>query len=216
MAQAISGMTMQQMLPMATMAASGGMQAISAVGQGKHANAAAQMEAENYERQARNRMFLESQQEDRLRTNARHVIGKQLAVGAQSGVGLTGSRLDLLRESYNNMESDVADMRTDALLDYTGLNNQASVSRWEGEQAAKAGKINAVSTALTTVGNIGTYLGGLKTEKPEVPKAGKAKQFKPNSITEGLMGSSKNIAKVNAPSSTGGATGGGIDRKSVV
>lgn len=128
----------------------GAMQAYGSVRQGNYARDAAYTNAGIMDEQEANRLWSGTLKEDMTRYQARQVIGEQLASGAQSGVGLSGSRLDLLRQSYNNVESDTAAIRTDSLIDATGLKNQATLERWYGDQAQSAGRWGAIGAGLNT------------------------------------------------------------------
>lgn len=126
------------------------MQAYGSVSQGRYARDAAYTNASIMDQQAANRLRAGTLREDMTRYQARQVIGEQLAAGGESGVGLSGSRLDMLRQSYNNLESDTAAIRTDSLIDATGLKNQAILERSYADQAYTAGKWGAIGAGLNT------------------------------------------------------------------
>ncbi|RUS66587.1 hypothetical protein CUZ56_01867 [Saezia sanguinis] len=149
---------------------SGAMQAYGALSQGRSAREAGRANARILEEQANNRLRASTVRGDVLRSQARQVIGEQLAAGAQSGVGLSGSRLDMLRQSYDNLEADVAAVHTDAQIDATGLRNQATVQRWEGDQAYKAGKMGALTAAVNTGVSLYSLFDSVKPVKDQFKK----------------------------------------------
>lgn len=145
--------------------ASGTLQSYSEMSQGVSANNAAKQNARNMEQQAKNTYRTASLEEDRMRRSAAQIIGNQLAMGAQSGVALSGSRLDALRESYTNVERDAAKIRTNAAIEGTGLENQARETRWQGKQAKKAGMLSAIMTGVNTAASAYAKSAGAETDK---------------------------------------------------
>ena len=131
--------------------AGGALQTYSAMSQGMSAYNASKQNAHMLEQQAKNHYRQASLDEDRMRRSAAQAIGEQLARGAQSGVALTGSRLDNLRYSYDNIERDAANIRTNAAIEGAGLENQARETRRQGKQAKKAGLLNAIMAGVSSV-----------------------------------------------------------------
>lgn len=138
----------------------GAMGAYGSVKQGDSAKMAADLNARTYRQQADNRLKASAWDEELLRYNARYDVGRQAAMSGQATGGITGSSLDLLRESYRNAEHDAAALRTDAAIDVAGLRNQALLTEWEGKQAKRAGVIGAVGSGI----NAAMYAASMEDE----------------------------------------------------
>ena len=161
-------------------AAGGAAQAYGSVRQGNYARDAAYTNAGIMDEQAANRLRAGTLREDMTRYQARQVIGEQLAAGGESGVGLSGSRLDTLRQSYDNLESDTAAIRTDSLIDATGLKNQAILERWYGDQAQSAGRWGAIGAGLNTFAALNSTTDVTDPQSGRLFKADAQEKYKPS------------------------------------
>lgn len=99
--------------------------------------------------------------EYRQRKSLRESTGTQVARYAKSGVAFTGSPLDAIADSISNAELEISigqwNARNNAATTAwntenaaRGAESTASMRRWEGGQAARAGTTKALSTLLTS------------------------------------------------------------------
>jgi hypothetical protein len=166
------------------MLASGAVSAAGAVAQGNAqaaqnnaAAAAANYNANMQRQQAATVGQQTSSREDLQRKQARQIIARQVAAGAESGVNITtGSAADLFRQSLYDAEMDALNIRYEGELNRVGLLNQASLSDWEAgvsrsnaKSAKKAGRLNAVVSLAS--GAAGAY-GAAGTSGAFADKAG--------------------------------------------
>lgn len=131
------------------------LQAVAAIRQGNAAEAAGDynkavldQKAAQENAQATARQELQGQQ-------ARQVIGQQLAAGAESGVGLGGSRMDLLNQSLFNAELDSLNIRYQGDVSASALKAQGKIEAWQGDQAQQAGYLNAATSLLSAASQYG-------------------------------------------------------------
>lgn len=126
--------------------------AVGAVGAMSSANSKNKAEQANAQISQQQAAVVEQQgtaREEMQRSNARSLIGEQLAVGAQAGTQLSGSRLDILNQSMYNSELDALNIRYDSTLQAQGLREQASIDKYTGNQFKQAGYLNATSSLLS-------------------------------------------------------------------
>lgn len=123
-----------------------GIAAVGAVQQGNAAKSAADFNAKVAHANAENVNAQTTARQELVSERARQTIGDQLALGGQSGFELGGSRLDLLSQSLWNAEMDALNVRYEGDLKASGLNSQAKLDNFQGEQAQTAGYFSAASS----------------------------------------------------------------------
>ena len=134
--------------PVTLMLVAGATQAVGAIAAGNAQAAqydaqaqAARYNADMQRQQAEVASAQAGAREDLQRKQARQIMGRQVAAGAQSGVNITtGTAADLFRQSLYDAEMDALNIRYDGELNRVGLLNQASLSDWEGQVAKKNSK----------------------------------------------------------------------------
>lgn len=122
------------------------MQAQAADYQARVADINAQASAQQY-----------SAEEERVRREARQVMGAQRAAIAQSGVGFGGSSADIMRQSSIQAELDALNIRYAGSLERTGLLNEAGAQRFNAAQSRANAKM---ARRMRWVSAIGAGLGG--------------------------------------------------------
>lgn len=78
-------------------------------------------------------------------TEARKLKSRQIVTAAKSGVRRTGSVLEIMNEAADIAEEDIANIEF-------GAASGVQTKLFEAKQTRKAGKIGALSTALTSFG----------------------------------------------------------------
>jgi len=99
-------------------------------------------------------------EEKRLRRGAERFKGKQRALYAKAGVTFEGSPLLVLADTAAEAEMDALAIRYGGETRARGYEMEAISSRWQGKMAKLTGRIGAVSTILSTGGQMG-YLYGM-------------------------------------------------------
>lgn len=96
--------------------------------------------------------------EDQVRRKAALVLGEQRAAIAQSGLGASGSMLDIYDESEINAEMDALNVRYEGEMTARGYGNQVNLENYQASSA----KSNA-GRAMTGgyLGLAGSLLGGI-------------------------------------------------------
>lgn len=141
--------------------------AVGAIRSGNAANNAAQANASMLRDQAQSTRMQALQREEMQRRHARQVVGQQVAASAESGGGLFGSNLDLLRESAFNAEMDALGIRYEGQTQATNMLNQATMESYAGKQRRTGGYLSAAGSLLN--GTAGYISGG--GTLPFTPKA---------------------------------------------
>lgn len=105
----------------------------------------AQREIENFNiRNARQNAQLTAQQtsarEEQQRREARQLLGTQRAAIAQSGVGFSGSSLDIMRQSTTNAELDSLNIRYAGDLERHGILNEIEMREYNARLLKLRGK----------------------------------------------------------------------------
>lgn len=98
---------------------------------------------------------------------ARALSARQRVLYAKAGVDLSsGSPLLVMAEDAGRMEEDIYMTQYAGDVQALKARNQASMYRWSGNQAAKAGTTNAFSTLVQGLGSAGmaAYKGGSMTQ----------------------------------------------------
>lgn len=132
---------------------SGGLGAISSIGGGKGAAAAAKYNA----RQALIQGQLARQQADyeaaRNQEDADQAIGAAKANVGASGIALQGSALDVIAQSSADAALDSKAIRRQGRLQQLGYQAEAQLQRSQGRAAKREGIFGAGTSLLTAAGN---------------------------------------------------------------
>lgn len=151
--------------PVTLMMVAGATQAVGAIAQGNaqaaqfdSQAAAARYNANIQRQQAEAAAQQAGMREELQRRQARQVMGRQVAAGAQSGVNITtGTAADVFRQSLYDAEMDALNIRYEGELNRVGLLNQASLSDWEASVAKRnsktAQRAGYLSAATALVGS---------------------------------------------------------------
>lgn len=126
--------------------------ALSSIRAGQAAEAQGEYVAAQNEVNAQQARSQASSMEDEQRLRARQIIGSQVAAGAESGVQLSGSASDLLRQSLFNAEADAQQIRYEGENRARGFIGQAAASRLEGRNARRQGNISAFGSLMSGAG----------------------------------------------------------------
>jgi hypothetical protein len=132
----------------------GGSAAIGAMGQmqqGDAAAAAASREAQSMRMNAEIAQKNAIAKDDQFRRQQRQHVGSMLAASAEAGGGLNA---DALRGTLYDMEMDSSTIRYEGNMKAAGLNDQASVTEWEGKQKQYGAQIGAVASLLNAGGSM--------------------------------------------------------------
>jgi len=144
---------------------SGGMSAFSQLQAGKDTQKGYEYNAKLAEQDADLIRTGASLDESRARKGLSSFVGRQVAAYGSSGVELTGSPLDVISDTIANAEMDIAINNFNADIAARGKESQASMSRYYGQQEAKAGKIKAINTFLASAGKTaGKFYNPLQTK----------------------------------------------------
>lgn len=162
--------------------AAGAMQAYGQYQQGQAAQKAAQYNAavseqnakiaEQYARAAEDRGAEEAR---RKRIDTDRIISRQQAVLAAKGIDISsGTPLDIIGDTALYGELDAQTIEYNAALEAyqqrsqaSNLRQQATLQRFEGDNAAQAGKIGAVGTLIGTAAKAGTTYAQFSSNVPQ-------------------------------------------------
>lgn len=139
---------MSQAVPLLAIGA-GVMGAGNALASGKAAQRAANFNAETMEAEARIAKQQGAAREEAQRRRAREFLGTQRAAAGQAGVGLGGSIGDVLEQSATDAELDALNIRYESNLQALGMQNQAAITRWQGKEAKRAARAQAITSLLS-------------------------------------------------------------------
>jgi len=152
------GTTAALAISLSMTAVAGGVAAYSNIQAGKAQQAAHKYNAKVKENQAIQEGYNSKERIRRQRIKHRRLAAKQKVGVAKSGVQLTGSPLDVMADTAANMELEVADMKWQSDIRQADLRGQASMERWQGDQARSASKIGAAASVFGTGAKMaGTY-----------------------------------------------------------
>jgi hypothetical protein len=108
----------------------------------------AENEAIAKEQQAR----VESQQ---MQKNKERLLASQRAGFAKGGAVITeGTPLLLMAEQAGTAELDILNQQRNRAMEATSLRSEATISKFSGKQAARAGNIGAAGTVIGGAGSI--------------------------------------------------------------
>lgn len=153
--------------------AGAGISAYSSYQQGQAANAMAKHNAKVASNAATNEAQVAQQNAIRQREASRRQLASIRSKMASSGTAIgAGSSLDVLGTAASELELKTLDLFRDSDAKQRQYNNEATMTLWEGKQAAKAGTIGALGTLIGGVGSaMGSYTdarksGVIRTGKP--------------------------------------------------
>ena len=128
---------------------------------GQQQEAASEYNAALMEQQATlSRQAMETETEMMV-DEKRRMMATQEAVAAKSGAAIgTGTPLLVLAEQAGTMERNILEQRRNRMIETQGLRSQAQMLRFEGKQAAKAGKLGALGSLLGGAGQMAMMGGG--------------------------------------------------------
>lgn len=98
----------------------------------------------------------------RQQRTARRVQGAARAAYGASGVTMEGSPLDVLEDNATQAELDTLTLRYRGELRAQGYEQEGAMARFRGDQQARAGRMAAAGTLLSSYGQRGapTWWGG--------------------------------------------------------
>ncbi len=132
---------------------------VSAVAQGFSAKAAADFNADLAERDA---AILREQgkfEREQIRRDARSVVARQRAAAAASGAGLEGTPLLIMAETAAEAELDILASRFSETVGVQNALANASLARFQGDQAVVGGIGKAGASLLTGASRAGDLFG---------------------------------------------------------
>ena len=123
--------------------------------EGQQADAVAKYNARQTENEAVKTRNAYTEKENDHRRQVAELMSKQRAKFGASGVDVSsGSALDLQTDTLDIGETDALRIRSTADDEVKSMNEQAKLTRQQGKNAAKAGKISAVGSLLSTGGQV--------------------------------------------------------------
>jgi hypothetical protein len=137
--------------------------AYSAYSQGQAADDAARANARNAELEGANRQQEGAEARTRERTrNFRRISTLRVQLARQGTLSETGTPLAILGEHTANLELGIQDAARSADIQSRSLQSQADMMRWQGQQAASAGTLDAFATGFSGLDKTaGTYTQGV-------------------------------------------------------
>jgi len=107
--------------------------------------------------------------EEQSRDEVRRVLARQRALVGASGITTEGSPLLVMMETARQGELDALRIRytseveaRQGLFQAQQYQSEATLQRYQGKQAQKAGYLSAGGTLLTGIGSAASYYGGRK------------------------------------------------------
>ena len=129
--------------------AGAGISAYSSYQQGQAQNDMAKYNAKVAENQATSEADVAHENSKRQREMNRRQLSAIRSRMAGSGVSQSqGSSLDVLGAAASELELQTLDLFREGEAKQTAYRNQAGIERWQGEQAATAGKIGAIGSLI--------------------------------------------------------------------
>jgi hypothetical protein len=139
--------------------AGAGISAYSMYQQGQAQQDMAEYNAKVAENQAKHEADVSRENATRQREMNRRQISAIRARMAGSGVSLSqGSSLDVIGAAASELELATLDLFREGEARQVTYRNQAGIERWQGEQAATAGKIGAIGSLIGGVASTGQSL----------------------------------------------------------
>lgn len=134
---------------LALTAVSTGVSVYSSVQQGKAAEEAGEFNARIAEQEAASNQQRTHENIRRTRTRNRRYLSRQRALIAGRGISLEGSALQILGKSASNLELEAMDQLGASDLSVNKSMSQASMSRFNGQQAKGASNFQAGASLLS-------------------------------------------------------------------
>lgn len=135
--------------------------AYGAVSQGESAAAAARYNADIQRKQAIQTENVAADQAAQQKEKGRKLAATQTAMGAAGGLETTtGTMGDIISETKKYSELDALRITNNAARSAWGMQTQAGLDEWKGEQAQTAGYVSAGSSILGGLSN--AYFGAAK------------------------------------------------------
>jgi hypothetical protein len=131
--------------------------ALSAAGQvmqGKQANAAAQLQQQEYGRQAEEDRVAAAYEASREAAKGQAQQSQALTQVGSSGVMLSGSPTEVLADNAAQNSMDVEAIMYGSKIRQNQLERKGILTAWEGKQKKKAGYLGAATTALSGIGSL--------------------------------------------------------------
>lgn len=141
--------------------AGAGIAAYGSYQQGKTAKRVAEFNAKVAENEAVQEDMDSREATRRERVHNRRLASRQRARIAKSGLVETGSPLEVMAEDAGRMELAALDQRRNSRMRQTALRTQAGITRFEGDQAFRAGRIGAGASLLSGVSQGFGYASGI-------------------------------------------------------
>ena len=135
--------------------AGAGISAYSSYQQGKAQEAMGERNAKIAENAAANEALAAAENAKRQREHSRRQLAAIRSQMAGSGVQMsTGSSLDAIGLAASEFELQAMDLFRDSTARQMEYQNQSVTQRWEGKQAATAGRFTAFGTLLSGAGTV--------------------------------------------------------------
>lgn len=141
-------------VPAAIIGVSAVVQAIGSIKQGQSAKAIGE---ENSKLSEYNAGIVRAQTDEearRYRIFGSKYVGQQISNVGASGVQMSGSAKDVLKESEANIESNILDIYNQGAAKIEGLNRQATIYRKGGQSALNNSYLSAAGELLRGAGTI--------------------------------------------------------------
>jgi len=150
-----TGLEVLAIASIAASAAGAGISAYSSYQQGKAQEAMGKRNAKIAENAATNEAQAAAENAKRQREQSRRQLAAIRSQMAGSGVQMsTGSSLDFIGQAASEFELQAMDLFRDGTARQMAYQNQATSERWQGGQAAIAGKYKAAGTLLNGANEI--------------------------------------------------------------
>ncbi len=159
----------------------GGVQALSAISQGRQQSKIAKYNAKVAENDAIAARQASDYEESRFREQTRRLISSQRAAAGASGASLEGSPLLVMLDTIEEAELDALAIRHSGTVEAARGESRAALERLKGRQARQSAWIGA-GAALLQGG--AKYHGAREKKDASTPK--KATYYRPGTMYEGL------------------------------
>lgn len=131
---------------------------------GGEARNIAESEANMFDNQANLTKISAKQSEKSKRKSLKRLMSTQHAGYAAAGVALTGSALDVLMETAEEAELDIAIDNFNATNEQIALRNQAEATRKSGRASERTSRFKAASTLISAGAKFGAKQGLFNTK----------------------------------------------------
>lgn len=155
----------------AAMAGGAAIGAVGSIGQGNANGNVADYNAQIANQNAATVEAQGAEQERRSLVNSNKVLGQEGAAYGASGVGSTGSAMDVMRNSAANGELNALTIKNQADVKATAYANEAALDQFRGSNDRTAGYLNAAAGLLGAGGKIASLSSGGTPATPTDPSA---------------------------------------------